>query len=114
MGIGLFKNYSNLVILIGHSFYHLQKDVSDDFYWGANVKFIRRDIAEFGATGIGFDIGAIYMPYDNFTLGANLMDLTTTLLAVGYHGRNELISPTAKIGASYNLEILGGKIYSSS
>lgn len=84
------------------------KRQSDNFYWGANVKFIRRDIAEFGATGIGFDVGAIYMPYDNFTLGANLMDITTTLLAWDT-GRNELISPTAKIGAAYILNILGGK-----
>ena len=89
-------------------FLSFAKRLSDDFYWGANVKFIRRDIAEFGATGIGFDIGAIYMPYDNLTLGANIMDLTTTLLAWD-HGRNELISPTAKIGAAYNLEILGGR-----
>jgi len=81
---------------------------SDDFYWGANVKFIRRDIAEFGATGIGFDVGAIYMPYENLTLGANLMDITTTLLAWDT-GLNELISPTAKIGAAYILNILGGK-----
>ena len=81
---------------------------SDNFYWGANVKFIRRDIAEFGATGIGFDIGALYMPYKNLTLGANLLDVTTTLL-VWDTGLNELISPTAKIGAAYMLEFLGGK-----
>ncbi len=81
---------------------------SDKFYWGANVKFIRRDIAEFGATGIGFDVGAIYMPYKNFSIGANLMDVTTTLL-VWDTGLNELISPTAKIGASYMLEFLGGR-----
>ena len=84
------------------------KRQSDNFYWGANVKFIRRDIAEFGATGIGFDVGAVYMPYDNFTVGANLMDITTTLLAWDT-GRNELIAPTAKIGAAYALEILGGR-----
>jgi hypothetical protein len=84
------------------------KRQSDNFYWGANVKFIRRDIAEFGATGIGFDVGAMYMPYENFTLGANLMDVTTTLLAWNT-GRNELISPTAKVGAAYILNILGGK-----
>lgn len=85
------------------------KKQSDNFYWGANVKFIRRDIAEFGATGIGFDIGAMYMPYENLTLGANLMDITTTLLVWDTpSGRNELISPTAKIGAAYLLNFLGG------
>ena len=91
-------------------FLSFAKKQSDNFYWGANVKFIRRDIAEFGATGIGFDVGAIYMPYDNFTVGANIMDVTTTFLVWDTpSGRNELISPTAKIGAAYMLEILGGK-----
>jgi len=82
---------------------------SDKFYWGANVKIIRRDIAEKGATGIGFDIGALYMPIENLSLGANIMDVTTTLVAWST-GRNELISPTAKIGAAYALNILGGTI----
>ena len=84
------------------------KKQSDNFYWGANVKFIRRDIAEYGATGIGFDIGAIYSPYENLNIGANLMDVTTTLLAWD-NGRNELISPTAKMGASYQIYFLGGR-----
>jgi hypothetical protein len=83
------------------------KKHSDNLFWGANVKFIRRDIAEFGATGIGFDVGVIYLPYENFSLGANLMDVTTTLLAWD-NGRNELISPTAKVGAAYSLDFLGG------
>lgn len=89
-------------------FLSFAKKQSDNFFWGANVKFVRRDIAEFGATGIGFDIGAIYIPYENLTLGANVMDVTTTLLAWD-NGRNELISPTAKIGAAYKLFFLGGK-----
>ncbi len=85
------------------------KRQSDNFYWGANLKLIRRDLAEFGATGIGFDVGAVYMPMDNLKLGANITDITTTLLAWNT-GRNELISPTTKIGVAYQLFILGGKI----
>lgn len=85
------------------------KRYSSKFYWGANVKFIRRDIAEFAATGIGFDIGAVYMPYKDFAIGANLMDATTTLLAWDT-GRNELISPTLKIGTAYSFYFLGGAI----
>jgi hypothetical protein len=82
----------------------------DNFYWGANVKIIRRDIAEFGATGIGFDIGAFWIPLDNLSVGANLQDATTTLVAWNT-GRNELISPTLKLGSSYKLTgILGGYI----
>jgi hypothetical protein len=82
---------------------------SDKFYYGANVKIIRRDIAEFGATGVGFDIGALYTPVNNLFLGANLQDITTTLVAWD-HGYTELVSPTAKLGAAYIIEALGGKI----
>jgi hypothetical protein len=82
---------------------------SDDFYYGASVKIIKRDIAEFGAWGIGFDVGALYSPVENLFLGANLQDITTTLIAWDT-GRNELVSPTAKIGASYMVEFLGGKL----
>ncbi|MCF8240638.1 MAG: PorV/PorQ family protein [Melioribacteraceae bacterium] len=84
------------------------KRQSSDFYWGANVKVIQRDIAEFSATGIGFDIGAVYMPMENLYLGANVQDVTTTLVAWST-GRNELISPTTKIGATYGIEFWGGR-----
>lgn len=82
---------------------------SEDFYYGVNVKIIKRDIAEFDAWGVGFDIGALYTPMENLFVGANLQDITTTLVAWNT-GRNELISPTAKIGAAYLVEFLGGKI----
>ncbi|MGD8779575.1 MAG: PorV/PorQ family protein [Ignavibacteria bacterium] len=85
------------------------KRQSEDFYWGANVKIIKRDIAEYGATGIGFDVGGLYKATDKLTLGANLQDITTTLVAWDT-GRNELISPTAKIGAAYELRFLGGNL----
>jgi hypothetical protein len=82
----------------------------NDFYWGANIKIIRRDIAEFGATGIGFDLGAFWIPVENLSVGANLQDATTTLVSWST-GRNELISPTLKVGGAYRLtEILGGYI----
>lgn len=82
---------------------------SENFYWGANVKIIRRDIAEFGATGIGFDVGALYTPVENLFFGANVQDVTTTLVAWST-GRNELITPTVKAGAAYMLNILGGTV----
>jgi hypothetical protein len=77
---------------------------TDNFFWGANVKIIRKDLAEFSATGIGFDVGAWYSPVENFSLGANLQDITTTLIAWST-GTNELVSPTAKIGGAYVLHI---------
>lgn len=91
-------------------YFTFAKRQSENFYWGANVKIIKRDLAEFGATGIGFDIGAVYKPTERLYLGANLQDITTTLVAWDT-GRNELISPTAKIGAAYELYFLGGTLF---
>ncbi|MFA7227772.1 MAG: PorV/PorQ family protein [Melioribacteraceae bacterium] len=85
------------------------KRQSENFYWGANVKILRRDLAEYGATGIGFDLGAVYIPVDNLFLGANIQDATTTLVAWST-GRNELITPTAKVGAAYAMQFLGGSL----
>ena len=81
---------------------------SDDFTYGANVKLIRRELGDASATGIGFDVGVWYTPFENMVLGANVQDITTTFLAWST-GRNELISPTMKIGSAYFIEALGGK-----
>lgn len=90
-------------------YFSFAKREAENFYWGANVKIIRRDLAEFGATGIGFDAGAYYVPFENLQLGATVQDVTTTLVAWS-NGRNELITPTAKIGAAYTLDFLGGSL----
>lgn len=82
---------------------------SEDFSYGANVKLIRRDMGAHGATGIGFDVGAWYSPFENASLGVNLQDITTTLLAWDT-GRNELISPTMKVGGAYFLDLFGGRL----
>jgi hypothetical protein len=81
---------------------------SDDFSYGANIKLIRRELGGNGATGIGFDLGICYTPFDNVLLGANLQDVTTTFLAWDT-GRNELISPTLKVGTAYLIEAFGGR-----
>lgn len=82
---------------------------SSKFSYGASVKIIRRSLAEFSATGIGFDIGAQYSPSENIFLGATVQDVTTTLVAWST-GRNELISPTLKLGGGYRFELFGGTI----
>ncbi len=87
------------------------KRQSDNFYWGANIKIIRRDIAEYSAMGVGFDVGAFYMPMENLYLGANAQDITTTLVAWST-GLNELVSPTLKLGSAYKypIEFIGGYV----
>lgn len=81
---------------------------SDDLSYGANVKLIRRDLGDASATGIGFDVGVWYTPFERLVLGANVQDITTTFLAWST-GRNELISPTMKVGSAYFIDLLGGR-----
>jgi hypothetical protein len=82
---------------------------SDEFSYGANVKIIRRELGDASATGIGFDVGVWYTPFDNVVLGANLQDITTTFLAWNT-GTNELISPTMKLGSAYFIDAFGGRL----
>jgi len=84
------------------------KRPSSGLMYGANVKIIRRDLADQSAIGIGFDVGALYSPMPDLYLGINAQDITTTLVAWST-GRNELVSPTLKIGAAYSIEALGGR-----
>lgn len=85
------------------------KKVSSEFSYGANLKFIHRSLSDASATGIGFDVAAQYKPSENIRLGANIQDITTTLVAWST-GLNELISPTVKLGGAYLLDILGGQL----
>ena len=81
---------------------------SEDFAYGVNLKLIRRELGDFSATGIGFDIGIQYALTRDFMLGANFQDITTTLVAWST-GTNELISPTMKVGSAYFIEAFGGR-----
>lgn len=89
-------------------YFSYSKKQSDEFSYGANVKLIRRELGDNSATGVGFDIGLWYTPFDELVLGANLQDITTTFLAWDT-GTNELISPTMKLGSAYFIEAFGGK-----
>lgn len=82
---------------------------SDRLTWGANVKVISRNIEEFTAFGMGFDVGATYRATDKLFLGVNIMDVTSTFVTWST-GRTELIIPTLKIGGAYALDLLGGTL----
>lgn len=85
------------------------KQYSENLFYGANVKLIRRNFGSYHGTGIGFDVGFQYLATEQLTVGANLQDITTTLVAWNT-GTNELISPTLKLGAAYYLEIFNGRL----
>jgi hypothetical protein len=81
------------------------KAANEKLSYGVNLKVISRSIDDGSAWGIGFDVGAIYSVTPKFRVGVNLQDITTTLLAWNT-GRKELITPTAKIGSSYDIPFL--------
>jgi hypothetical protein len=85
------------------------KRSSQNFFYGANIKLIRRTLADQSATGIGFDVGVLYVPVPNLSVGANAQDVTTTLVAWST-GQNELVSPTLKVGAAYSIDLFGGRL----
>lgn len=80
---------------------------SDNFSYGANLKVLRRNIAEESAWGLGFDVGASYTLMNRILLGANLQDLTTTYMT-WTTGKKEVITPTAKLGAGYMINLWKG------
>jgi hypothetical protein len=81
------------------------KKQSEKLSYGINLKVISRSLDDGSAWGIGFDVGALYNITPKFRVGANLQDLTTTLVAWNT-GRKELITPTAKVGGSYDIDFL--------
>ena len=89
-------------------FFTYSRRHSEDLTYGANLKIIRRELGDNSATGVGFDVGIQYSPLERLMLGANLQDVTTTLVAWN-SGRNDLISPTLKAGAAYTVDALGGR-----
>ncbi len=89
-------------------YFSYAKKSTESFSYGANLKFIRRNIGDTSATGIGFDLGLQYLVSEKFSVGVNLQDATTTLVAWDT-GTNELISPTLKIGTAYFINAFGGR-----
>ena len=99
-----FFNASDWIIYLTYA-----KHSSENLFIGANLKIIHRNIGDFHGTGIGFDAGVQYLAAKDFVVGANLQDVTTTLVAWNT-GTNELISPTLKLGAAYAFEIFNGRL----
>lgn len=90
-------------------YFSYAKQFAENLSYGVNLKLIRRNIGEFHGTGIGFDVAALYTPSENLSFGANFQDVTTTLVAWNT-GTNELISPTLRIGGTYLVDVLGGRL----
>jgi hypothetical protein len=99
----VYFNSADWAIYVSYS-----RRISEVFSYGANIKFIRRDNGDASATGIGFDVGALAV-FDRLTLGVNVQDVTSTLVAWNT-GRNELIIPTLKLGGTYAADLFGQRL----
>jgi len=76
--------------------------VVGQFSYGVNLKLVHKAVGDNSAWGLGFDIGILMNPWSDLLLGLNLQDATTTLVAWDTR-RNELITPTLKLGVAYPL-----------
>lgn len=84
-------------------FISYSKRQREDFTYGGNIKLIKRGIGEDSAFGIGFDIAVLLKKWQRLSLGANLMDATSTAI-IWNTGKKELISPTLKLGMAYKIK----------
>lgn len=79
-------------------------EIKENLSVGVNLKVIRRNIGHYTAWGSGVDLGVLFTPFDFFTIGMNIQDVTTTFISWST-GRKEKITPTVKTGVStvYNI-----------
>lgn len=105
---GLDISDSNLVVLLreeSHADYALflsySQQMRPQISWGANLKVIYRDVITTTAYGIGADLAFLVRPYPFLAVGANLMDLASSILFYD-NGTTENINPTTKLGAAFN------------
>ncbi len=89
-------------------YFSYSKRVSSQFMYGVNLKLLKRSLLNGSATGIGFDVGLLYLLKENWYVAANAQDITTTLVAWST-GTNELISPTLKLGTAYFFNLFNGR-----
>lgn len=92
-------NSQDLLLTLSYS--QLQGDA---FSWGGSVKLVRRDTGISSAFGSGVDLGGLYRPGENISLGINLQDLTTTILTWDT-GQKDFVLPTLKTGILLRREI---------
>ncbi|KAA3657841.1 MAG: hypothetical protein DWQ10_12375, partial [Calditrichaeota bacterium] len=92
-------------------FFSYARKVSERLSYGASIKTLYKTFDENTAYGIGFDLAAQYVVNKNLLLGANLQDITSTILAWDT-GTKELIVPTLKLGAAipFQMKYLPGKL----
>jgi hypothetical protein len=85
-------------------FFSYSHQMQPQVLWGASLKLIYRDVVTTSAFGIGADVGLLVKPYSFLSLGANFVDLASSLLFYD-NGTTETINPTTKLGLAVNHQI---------
>jgi hypothetical protein len=97
----LIKTFNYADYIIGIS---VAQQWNTDLSWGATIKYIRRDLAEYSANGIGLDFGLQKKIRSHLILGAAFKNVTTTLISWNT-GEKELVAPSLNLGGSYTLKL---------
>jgi hypothetical protein len=58
------------------------KNLTRNFYLGANFKIVRQAVDEFNATGVGVDLGVLYQVHPAVRLGASVLNIGGPTLAL--------------------------------
>jgi hypothetical protein len=84
---------------------------------GGTVKLIRQSVADHSSFGMGADVGLIYSPRQDVSIGLAVNDITGTFLSWDT-GRHETVTPSARLGTqvtrslgAQHLLTLAGDLY---
>lgn len=91
----LFNNTQNAF------FFSLGTALTYNLSIGGNFKYIRNDLADFVAHGIGFDGSVLFKPLDRLSLGLLLQDIGTDYRWEG--GLTEGVPMTVRLGAAWKI-----------
>ena len=93
--------------LIGYS-----NQLGNDFYYGANIKFIYSSIDDRSSTGIAADIGLLYtFPEERWNFGFSILNLGSQITQ--YYNTKEDLPLDIRLGFSKTLEHLPFTFYAS-
>ncbi|MBD3224193.1 MAG: PorV/PorQ family protein [Caldithrix sp.] len=86
------------------AYFSYAKQLNKRLSYGINLKTIYRDYNVESALGIGFDAGVQYRITDRLHSGLMLRDITSTMIS-WTNGTKEFITPSARLGLSYAVDI---------
>lgn len=75
--------------------------ITDQIHLGANLKLVSQSVWENSGSGMGLDIGALYQPLYNITLGLMLQDLIEPKIKLLEEGETYSIPRKIRLGVSY-------------